>query len=1501
MSAFTNYITFLQEYKKLLERGVRNIFAKSISRNFIWIDDIQKLINEKICTTTLTDLFIRECDSTKKTIFTLNKPLKPKIKIPLRFSDKIEFNDAKNKFESKNENDLTQFNNSEEGKSENEKIQNFKYSKSIYSKLYRAYNDIRNDSNIEIVLSIGLIQYTKQGREETNSVSKTNQHIFHFPLKIVLSTFNKINLSFSNTEKPYADFSFLNNTPIEKSILNNIIDRFDEGVDDNGFLYIYEKRFKKIISESLQQISDNSIFEKSILKPLSDEVNIDSFKFSFSPSINIKGRKPRFFDKLTKSIIDYNQTHKNNAELFNLLIRSNNNIHTNSHAKSNYFIDELYEKHRDNNSNLNKEEDFSIFFPLPYNKEQKEIYQNYLKNRITVVTGPPGTGKSHTIVNILCSLLAQGKRVLVTAQTDKALESLLEKIPSTFDDLIFTKIELETDKTRFSLEKSIDNIRFILTENFHLNIENKISNLNVLKGEYLQLKYKVHSVLEQEYNEISLNDSFKNLRSYKLWGKLQSKDFKQWNWLKDEISLDQINNFNELKHNINEYISLSDYENSIFKNIDIDLNCITNQINLFDFNLFLSSKNKIEQIKEYLNIDDFSKNKLLKIDLNSIIKITEEFSNSDIVIDSYQKINQLKKRSKRLNKSAEDYTSNLKYSEIVENAPKYLRDIESYLAQIEKNKEKIGFINKYLKSKYKQVNYLENIVLNSNICDNRTFLNHLKKYITQIQKIDLELTNITDAGFDISINEDSNLASKIQLVNNAIEQIERNYIIIYQLQNNKDIINFAKIFDIQILNIEKIHTIALSYKEDIEKLKKLEINTIENTTQLKEISNILLNSNLNNQFEKFTPLENISNFIIFKEFQKKLEEISLQISQEQKFNDSKIYLRKTLPKTLTNLQQIPSEYITKENLEFAHANNYFAKNKVINLQKTKEQLNQINIKIYELKCQILFDLAKNNFKNNFAPTEIDNFINILVKYRLNLQQGNRKIKDSVKFQILARKNSVEISNKLSCWIMKFNDVLNSVGSEPEIFDCIIVDEASQLDFNSLILGYYAKNMIIVGDDKQTSPSSLTGVDSSAFEAIKSKHLDFLGDARIQIRSDNSLFTLSKMVAGSSNLALKEHFRCVPEIIEFSKYHFYNNSLKPLKQINTDNRLEPIKAVFVENSFLEEKTIYTEIESIKNHLIKIIKNPIYQNKTIGVVSLGLAKHTEKLKDIKEDLSEIFGMNKLDKFKLIIEDSTKFQGDERDVMLVSLGVALDSEKIKENENPKPRAIIDDGKLKDDFKKINVALSRAKEQMVLFHSVKSENLKTNDFRLKIIDFFYNKTKKLTPFNLPRDESDRNLYNIPKPFDSWFEYDVTSNLLKKGYQYIQPQYKVKENETFYNPHLQRETYVNFKLDLVVFNNGKMIAIECDGDPFHSLPEDVAYDVERQEFLERVGWVVYRILYSSYKRNPSAEIEKIVDFIETNTKKDKYITLSEVFEGDTQYEISKTISSVTQHTEKLE
>jgi hypothetical protein len=1471
MNTLSQYITFLKEYKKLLERGVKDILNSTIAENFIWINDIQEFIDSGICSSILPDIFSSDFNQ-QPILFLLEKVVQPAIEISSELASKIKFDEVKNDFISVNgkEEELILFLNSDEGTNLKAQLKEFVKNKEVYSKLYRASNDLKNDSNLEIVLSVGLIQYSQTNNR--GDLSKTNQHLFHFPLSLDIDKKSNVTISFSEIENPYADFFFLNNTGIEKTILSEIIERFEKDINKFGYNYIFEDSFKDLVADNLQKISSNSYFENSIVKPISDHSKQDFFKISFSPAINIKPRKPRFFDKLTDSIIEYSNNNNVEAKLFNLLVRNPEAVSYNPYENGNYFKDDLFEKHKSKIKHLNGEEDFSVFFPLPFNKEQKEIYENYLKNRLTVVTGPPGTGKSHTIVNILCSLLAQGKRVLVTAQTDKALESLLDKIPDTFDDLIFTKIKLETNPNRFSLEKSINNISKILQSELFSNIDSKVEELDNLKADYLVLKSQIIQALEKEYQQISINDSFTDLRPYQIVEKFEKKDSIEWSWIQDVVSNEDLKNFEAFRDKIlqfrNSHGLIIKYD-SVQQN---DLITILTLVSNFDFKSYLDLKGSYEKQLQFLNLSNERKEQLLKINLESIVEITKDYSNSDIILKSRQDLNELQSKI-NLKFRDDNLNANRLFTDLTENADKYLLDIETYLSFIEQ--EKAGFLTRF-KTGFKNVAYLENFTINGKKSETREIILSLKILITNYKIISKNLTLLRQSGFSVEVDESSNLTEKANQLKVFLQKVEKNRAIFDKIQSNLDFMRFSEYCQTDLFDIDTLARKAVLCRDDFKSLKNLEFQFNDQLGILHKLDYLIENSSIKDAFQEFLPINKITEQIKFDELKNRVLNIKNQINIQQTYLQIKNQLIEKLPNTFETLATIPQEYISKENFEFASANAALKKDSSTDLQKSKEELTHINNKIYKVKCDILFHLAKSNFKNLFNSNEVDLFINLLGSYKYNLSQSVRKVSNQTQFQILTRQNSIDISKKLSCWVMKFTDVLNSVGDKPEVFDCIIVDEASQLDFNSLILGYYAKNMIIVGDDKQTSPSSLTSANGDDFEAIKNDCLTFLGTNKIHIKSDNSLFSLAKMTAGRSNLTLIEHFRCVPEIIEFSKKHFYDNSLRPLKQINS-NRLSPKESFFVEDSYKENGVVYKEIDAIKTFLKQILTKKEYSNKTIGVVSLGLSKHTEKLKNIKEYLANEFGKEKIDRHKLIIEDSPKFQGDERDVMLISLGVALDSQKLNDNQNATPRAIIrDNNQIKDEEKKINVALSRAKEQMILFHSIKSEGLRENDFRNEILRFFNEEIKPLAPFQLPDYDLERNRHNVPAPFDSWFEFDITRDLLKEGYSYIHPQYKVKENETFYNHKLGKDVYVNFKLDLVVYNNGKMIAVECDGDPFHSIPEDVAYDNERQEFLERVGWKVVRVLYSAYKRDKSKEIKKMVDFIERNTKKDDYVSQNE-------------------------
>ena len=87
-------------------------------------------------------------------------------------------------------------------------------------------------------------------------------------------------------------------------------------------------------------------------------------------------------------------------------------------------------------------EDDELYFPKPYNAEQLDVLRRLAVSDGVVVVGPPGTGKSHTIANLVSHLLAHGQRVLVTSHTSRALEVLLDKLP---DEIRWLSVSLVGD------------------------------------------------------------------------------------------------------------------------------------------------------------------------------------------------------------------------------------------------------------------------------------------------------------------------------------------------------------------------------------------------------------------------------------------------------------------------------------------------------------------------------------------------------------------------------------------------------------------------------------------------------------------------------------------------------------------------------------------------------------------------------------------------------------------------------------------------------------------------------------------------------------------------------------------------------------------------------------------------------------------------------------------------------------------------------------------------
>lgn len=437
----------------------------------------------------------------------------------------------------------------------------------------------------------------------------------------------------------------------------------------------------------------------------------------------------------------------------------------------------------------------------------------------------------------------------------------------------------------------------------------------------------------------------------------------------------------------------------------------------------------------------------------------------------------------------------------------------------------------------------------------------------------------------------------------------------------------------------------------------------------------------------------------------------------------------------------------------------------------------------------------------------------------------------------ARRYLFECLPKIPVWIMPVHRVWETTSVEPGIFDTIIVDEASQAGLDSLLLLMLGKRLIVVGDDQQNSPGKQF-IEQERINGLIDRYLKGVLDFAESYQPDFSLYDHALRAFGLP-ITLREHFRCVPQIIRFSNDLCYQEEpLIPLRQA-PPQALPPLQAVFVPAGRTEGESPNiinrAEAEAIVEKIQQCLEDPAYKGKTIGVITLQGQAQMELIQRL---LSERIEPRELEERKLTCGTSPTFQGDQRDVIFLSLVVA---------PNQRFRALTTD----DEKRRFNVAMSRARDQVWLFHSVRLEDLSPDDLRYRLCQFFYSPEQALSDGVYAQREHletffkhvrNRKTTPPPSPFESWFEVEVALELLRLGYR-IQPQWAV----------------AGYRIDLVVEGRQKRLGIECDGDSWHGREQFLA-DMHRQLQLERVGWTIVRIRQSEFYANRKRCLQFILD-----------------------------------------
>ena len=406
------------------------------------------------------------------------------------------------------------------------------------------------------------------------------------------------------------------------------------------------------------------------------------------------------------------------------------------------------------------------------------------------------------------------------------------------------------------------------------------------------------------------------------------------------------------------------------------------------------------------------------------------------------------------------------------------------------------------------------------------------------------------------------------------------------------------------------------------------------------------------------------------------------------------------------------------------------------------------------------------------------------------------------------------------WIMMIQDALLNFSTASK-FDVIVVDEASQADMTALPLLYMGKKVIVVGDDRQVTPLSV-GTSEAAVDALCARHLEGRVKEPKLYDSRLSLYGLVQSMAFPAHM-LVEHFRSVPEIIGWCSRLSYNGTIRPLRDASSSS-LKPAVVPWRTRSTAGDNGVNEEeAQAVIRLLRAMIHDPAYDGKTFGIIPMR-SVHGAQVNRIRRLLVENFDPREIERRRIHCGISAEFQGDERDVVILSLvdSAAPGLPLRKETDGA-------DGMMK---KRWNVAVSRARDQLWLVHSFDpAAQLKPDDLRRSLFDWadgvMSGTIGAAEPFDLPDPE---------------FTGQVLRALRKRGYR-VEAGHDAGA----------------WRLDMVVRARGRAAAIECDGSGRED-EDAIRRDMERQTVLERAGWKFVRVRSADWFRRPEKTLERVCE-----------------------------------------
>lgn len=477
-----------------------------------------------------------------------------------------------------------------------------------------------------------------------------------------------------------------------------------------------------------------------------------------------------------------------------------------------------------------------------------------------------------------------------------------------------------------------------------------------------------------------------------------------------------------------------------------------------------------------------------------------------------------------------------------------------------------------------------------------------------------------------------------------------------------------------------------------------------------------------------------------------------------------------------------------------------------NLHVMMEQIRQMKRKQKTLATNILKSSRRDAIKSLLRDEKKRRRIKIhamsLVERRKNLQS-----------RILEEEDFKPLLEAFPCWCVTTYAVSDSLPLKPGMFDVAVIDEASQCDIASCFpIMYRAKKTIVVGDDKQLPHLSFLE---------KAKEQSFLSQYGIPDKYQlmwrfrtNSMFDLADYYSMNS-VMLDEHFRSLPPIINFSNNEFYGGRIRVMRKDSPQDKVLELVQVPDGKVDMDATRNLPEIEALVKTLHEIIidderKNPEHPV-TIGIISPFRAQ----VEQLKISVPKVLSDYMIKKHQIEIGTAHTFQGDERDIILMSWAFA-------NNSYPQSITFLQKPNL------FNVAITRAKNRCINFVSHDIETMPEGHFRNYVS---YIKQYQDRQQALANNEIDENSYK------NKLEREIATAIRNLDHKVV-----------------AGADIAGLSADLLVDDK---FVVEVDG--VEDNKKSHISNMKKQAILERCGFKVKRITFREWQYSAKACLDRIL------------------------------------------